>query len=67
MFSLIVNSWTDENIPLLDSYEVTVKDIEKIDAQIDGIQKEIDSLNAQIHGSPSFLRIYPCFETAQLY
>ena len=29
-FSLIVDSWKDENIPLLDSFEVTVKDIEKL-------------------------------------
>lgn len=29
-FSLIVDSWTDETIPLLDSYEVKVKDIDSI-------------------------------------
>ena len=30
-FSVIVDSWTEETIPLLDSYEITVKDVEKID------------------------------------
>lgn len=29
-FSLIVDSWTDETIPLLDSYEIKVKDIDTI-------------------------------------
>lgn len=38
-FSLIVDSWTDENIPLLDSYEVKVKDIDKIGETAAGIKK----------------------------
>ena len=29
-FALIVDNWTEESIPLLDSYEVRVKDIDKI-------------------------------------
>lgn len=38
-FSLIVDSWTDETIPLLDSYEVKVKDIEKIKETAGQIKK----------------------------
>ncbi len=38
-FSLIVDSWTDENIPLLDSFEVTVKDIEQLKETAKNIKK----------------------------
>lgn len=38
-FSLIVDNWTDENIPLLDSYEVKVKNIELIGETADKIKK----------------------------
>lgn len=38
-FALIVDSWTDENIPLLDSYEVKVKDIEMIKDTASKIKK----------------------------
>ena len=38
-FALIVDNWTDENIPLLDSYEVKVKDIELIGETADKIKK----------------------------
>ena len=38
-FSLIVDSWTDENIPLLDSYEIKVKDIEQIKDTANSIKK----------------------------
>jgi cell division transport system permease protein len=42
-FSVIVDSWTDETIPLLDSYEVTVKDIEIIGETAEKIS-EIDGV-----------------------
>lgn len=38
-FSLIVDSWTDETIPLLDSYEVKVKDINLIKETADKVKK----------------------------
>lgn len=38
-FSLIVDSWTDDNIPLLDSYEVKVVDIDLIGKTADEIKK----------------------------
>ena len=46
-FSLIVDSWTDETIPLLDSYEVKVKDIEAIGETAKQIKKfdNISSVN----------------------
>lgn len=46
-FSLIVDSWTDETIPLLDSYEVKVKNIDEIGKTADEIKKfdNISSVN----------------------
>ena len=46
-FSLIVDSWTDETNPLLDSYEVKVEDIELIGETADKIKKfdNISSVN----------------------
>ena len=38
-FSLIVDGWTEESIPLLDSYEITVNDIELIDDTASKIKK----------------------------
>lgn len=38
-FSLIVDSWTDETIPLLDSYEVKVKNIDEIGVTAEKIEK----------------------------
>ena len=45
MFSLIVNSWTEESIPLLASFEIPVLDINKIDEtaklieNVDGVDR----------------------------
>ncbi len=44
-FALIIDSWTDDTIPLLDSYEVKVKDIEKIKETADKIKK-IDNVSS---------------------
>ena len=38
-FAIIVDSWTDDNIPLLDSYEITVKEVEKIDETASIVEK----------------------------
>lgn len=44
-FSLIVDSWTDETIPLLDSYEVKVKDINTI-GETAGKIKKIENISS---------------------
>lgn len=44
-FSLIVDTWTDETIPLLDSYEVKVKDIDMIKETANKIKK-IDNVSS---------------------
>ena len=38
-FAVIVDSWDEDSIPLLDSYEITVKDIEMIDDTASVIEK----------------------------
>ena len=48
-FALIVDSWTDETIPLLDSYEVKVKDIELIGETAEKIKK-IDYISSVNYG-----------------
>ena len=48
-FSVIVDSWDDESIPLLDSYEVTVNDIERIDETANLIKK-IDGVSTINYG-----------------
>ena len=48
-FALIVDSWTDETIPLLDSYEVKVKDIDSIGETADKIKK-IDYISSVNYG-----------------
>ncbi len=48
-FSLIVDSWTDETIPLLDSYEVKVEDIDLIGQTADKIKK-IDNISTVNYG-----------------
>ena len=44
-FSLIVDSWTDETIPLLDSYEVKVKNIDLIGETADKKLDHVSSVN----------------------
>lgn len=48
-FALIVDSWTDETIPLLDSYEVKVKDIDKIGETAEKVKK-IDYISSVNYG-----------------
>ena len=48
-FALIVDSWTDETIPLLDSYEVKVKDIDSIGETAEKIKK-IDYISSVNYG-----------------
>lgn len=48
-FSLIVDSWTDETIPLLDSYEVKVKKVEEIKDTAEKIKK-MDNVSSVNYG-----------------
>ena len=48
-FSVIVDSWTEDNNPLLDSYEITVKDINIIDDTALKI-KALDGVNTVNYG-----------------
>ena len=63
-FSVIVDSWTDENIPLLDSYEVTVKDIEKIDDTA-AIIKKIDGVSTVNYGEEYIESVVKIFDVIE--
>jgi len=63
-FSLIVDSWTDDNIPLLASYEVTVKDIEKIDDTAE-IIKNIDGVNSVNYGEDYIQSVVQIFDVIE--
>lgn len=63
-FSVIVGSWTDETIPLLDSYEVTVKDIEKIDDTAMAIKK-IDGVNTVNYGEEYIESVVKIFDVIE--
>ena len=63
-FSLIVDSWTEENIPLLASYEVTVKDINKID-ETASIIKKIDGVNTVNYGEEYISSVVKIFDVIE--
>ena len=63
-FSVIVDSWTEETIPLLDSYEVTVKNIEKIDDTASLIKK-IDGVNTVNYGEEYIESIVTIFDVIE--
>ena len=63
-FSVIVDSWTDDNIPLLDSYEVTVKDIEKID-ETAAIIKKIDGVSTVNYGEEYIESVVKIFDVIE--
>ena len=63
-FSVIVDSWTEENIPLLASYEVTVKDIEKID-ETASIIKKIDGVNTVNYGEEYIQSVVKIFDVIE--
>ena len=63
-FSLIVDSWTEEDIPLLASYEVTVKDIEKIDETAATIKK-IDGVNTVNYGEEYIQSVVKIFDVIE--
>ena len=63
-FSLIVDSWTDDTIPLLDSYEVKVKDIDLIKntAEKIKIMNHISSVNFGEDYIESLITIFKIIE-----
>lgn len=63
-FSLIVESWTDETIPLLDSYEVTVKDIEKID-ETASVIKKMDAVYVVNYGEEYIESVVKIFDVIE--
>lgn len=63
-FSIIVDSWTDDTIPLLDSYEVTVKDVEMIDATASEIKK-ISGINTVNYGEEYIASIVTIFDVIE--
>ena len=63
-FSLIVDNWTDDNIPLLDSYEVKVKDIELIGETANKIKnmEHVSSVNYGEEYIESVITIFDVIE-----
>ena len=63
-FSVIVDTWTDETIPLLDSYEITVKDVEKIDDTASVI-KNIEVVNTVNYGEEYIQSVVKIFDVIE--
>ena len=63
-FSVIIDSWNEDNIPLLDSYEVTVKDIEKIDETANTIKK-IDGVFTVNYGEEYIQSVVVIFDVIE--
>lgn len=63
-FTSIVDSWTNENIPLLASYEITVKDIEKIDETASTIKK-IDGVSTVNYGEEYIQSVVKIFDAIE--
>ena len=63
-FSLIVDSWTDDNIPLLDSYEIKVKDIDLIGDTAEQVKKinNVSSVNYGKEYIESVITIFSVIE-----
>ena len=63
-FSIIVDSWDEDSIPLLDSYEVTVKDIEKIDETAATIKK-IEGVSTVNYGEEYIESVVKIFDVIE--
>lgn len=63
-FSVIVDAWTPETIPLLDSYEITVKDVEKIDDTAT-IVKKLDNVNTVNYGEEYIQSLVKIFDVIE--
>jgi len=63
-FAVIIETWDDDTIPLLDSYEVTVKDIEKID-ETAAIIKKIDGVSTVNYGEEYIESVIVIFDVIE--
>ena len=63
-FSLIVDNWTDDNIPLLDSYEVKVKNIETIGDTADKI-KNMEFVSSVNYGEEYIESVITIFDVIE--
>ena len=63
-FELIIESWTDDTIPLLDSYEITVKDINMIDDTA-SIVKKIDNVYMVNYGEEYIKDVIMIFDVIE--
>lgn len=63
-FSVIVDAWNEDTIPLLDSYEVTVKDINKIDDTAN-IIKKIDGVSTVNYGEEYIESVIKIFDVIE--
>lgn len=63
-FSVIVDAWDEDTIPLLDSYEVTVKDINKIDDTAN-IIKKIDGVSTVNYGEEYIESVVKIFDVIE--
>lgn len=63
-FSVIVDAWDEDTIPLLDSYEVTVKDINKIDDTAN-IIKKIDGVSTVNYGEEYIESVIKIFDVIE--
>ena len=60
-FSTVIEEWTEETNPLLDSFMIKVKDIEKIKNTAEEI-KNMDKVNAVNYGEEMVEQLLPVFE-----
>ncbi len=60
-FNTVTQEWTDDTNPLLDSYMIKIKDIEKIHDTANEIKK-IDKINTVNYGEDMINQILPVFE-----
>ncbi len=63
-FTVIVDAWDDDTIPLLDSYEVTVKDINEIDKTASVIKK-IDGVSTVNYGEEYIESVIKIFDVIE--
>lgn len=63
-FSIIVDSWDEDSIPLLDSYEVTVKDISMIDDTASTIKK-IEGVSTVNYGEEYIESVIKIFDVIE--
>ena len=63
-FSVIVDSWTDETIPLLDSYEITVKNVDNID-ETAAVVKNIEGVSTVNYGEEYIESVVKIFDVIE--